>query len=307
MSDILVTGASGFLGGAFIPHLLSQGHTVYGLSRHPPPGSKSLIPLRGNVTEENLGLSYAPSGLNAIYHIAGVLRLGEDRDGSIWETNVTGTKRVIDFCTAHDVEHLYFISTAYTQGRNVYERSKALCEMMVKESKIPKVTIFKPSIVVGTEDHTFHGHVVQYALLVIKVHRRAEIVRRQLEGTILRLSTKPVLRVAGNPQRDLNLIQVDQVAMAMAKIKETGTFWLTHPSPPSVKEVLDGIGEFVRIRISVEPEEFLPMPFESIFNRMSKAFAPYLLGDSFTSDLKDCPPITKDFIRDTIEKTLPRG
>ena len=137
MSNILVTGASGFVGTALIEKLLEKGHRVYGLSRHPPVPDENLIPLEGDILLPDLGLAEVPRGIHAVHHLAAVHRLGEDKDNSIWETNVRGTESVIAFCLKHKIPHLYFCSTAYTHGRNVYERSKALCETMVKESGIP--------------------------------------------------------------------------------------------------------------------------------------------------------------------------
>jgi len=155
---ILVTGASGFVGRALIPKLLAQGHTVYGLSRHPPAAAPNLIPLAGDITQPDLALARVPGDIDIVYHVAGKLKLGKDKDGSIWETNVTGTKNVIAFCRRNNISTLKFVSTAYTQGRNTYEKSKELCELMLSECDIPKVTIFKPSVIMGTEECPDRGH-----------------------------------------------------------------------------------------------------------------------------------------------------
>ncbi|MBA7703486.1 hypothetical protein ES703_112272 [subsurface metagenome] len=163
---ILLTGASGFVGQALIPKLLEKGHKVYGLSRHPPAEAENLIPLVGDITEPNLGLKKVPKDIQSLHHLAGIHSLGQDKEGLIWRTNVDGTKNVVDFAEKHNIPHLLFTSTAYTQGRNVYERSKAFCEWMVKESKIPKVTIFKPSIIMGVEGHFYPGHFAQFVLLL---------------------------------------------------------------------------------------------------------------------------------------------
>jgi len=303
MSNLLITGASGFLGTALVSKLLEKGHRVYGLSRHPPEARERLISLKGDILEPNLGLSKVPKNIRAVHHLAAIHRLGDDKDGSIWNTNVEGTQNVIAFCSKHNIPHLYFTSTAYTSGRNVYERSKALCESIIKMSDIPKVTIFKPSIVMGTKQHFYPGHFSQFVGLVIKIHKRADIVRRKIEGTLRLPIIEPVLRIKANPGGKLNLVSIDAVANAMSEIEKHGTYWLTHPDPPPLEQLVEWVSEFIMVRIKIEPD-FKPSPIETMFEKMATAFVPYLWGDDFKSDLKDCPPVTKEFIQETIINTL---
>lgn len=303
--SLLVTGGSGFLGSALSERLLEKGHRIYSLSRHPPQARENLIPLVGDITEPNLGLKEVPKDIHAVHHLAAVHRLSsQDKDGEIWKTNVEGTKNVIDFCVRHNIGHLYFTSSAYTMGRNVYERTKALCELMIKESDIPKVTIFKPSVVLGTEKNFYPGHVSQFVTLVIKVHQRAEIVRRKIEGTLRLPILEPVLRIRGNPDGTLNVITVDSVVEAMASITKPGIYYLTNPEPPTLKELVDWIGEFILVKLKIEPY-FKATPIEAMFEKLSSAFQPYLLGDDMKSSLREChPKVDKAFIHETIKRTL---
>ena len=303
MSNLLVTGASGFLGSALIPKLLEKGHTVYALSRHPPAEAKNLIPLTGDITLPNLGLGDVPKDIEAVHHLAAIHRLGEDKDGSIWKTNVEGTENVIDYCIGNGISNLKFCSTAYVAGRNNYERSKALCETMVKQSNIPKITIFKPSIIMGTEHHFYPGHFAQFVLLVVKAHQRAEPIRRRIEGSLRLPILEPVFRMKANPEGKLNLVPIDAVAQAMAEIEEPGTYWLTSPNPPTVQQIVEWVGEFVMVKMRIEPH-FKPTPIEAMVAKMVTAFVPYLWGDEFPSDLKDCPPIDREFIHSTIIRSL---
>jgi len=301
--NILVTGASGFVGQVLVRKLLEKGEKVYGLSRHPPEAKENLIPLVGDITQPDLGLEEVPKDIHAIHHLAAIHRLSEDREGSIWRTNVEGTMNVIDLCTKYGVPHLLFTSTAYTQGRNTYERSKAFCEWMITRSGIPKITVFKPSIVMGTKQHFYPGHFSQFVALVIKIHKRADIVRRKIEGKLRLPIIEPVFRIKANPGGKLNLISIDTVADAMAGIDKPGTFWLTHPDPPTLEQLVEWVSEFIMVRIRIE-STFKATPIEVMFEKMATAFIPYLWGDDFKSDLRDCPPITKEFIDETIINTL---
>lgn len=303
MNAVLLTGASGFVGQALIPKLLAKGHKVYGLSRHPPEARENLIPLVGDITEPNLGLGDVPGDIHCVHHLAGIHRLGEDRDGSIWQTNVEGTRNVIDFCERYEIPCLYFTSTAYTQGRNTYEQSKAFCESMVGESRIPRVTIFKPSIIMGTPQHFYPGHFSQFITLVVKVHQRAEVVRRRIEGSLRLPIIEPVFQIRANPGGKLNLISIDDVADAMARIDKPGTYWLTHPNPPTLAQLIEWVGEFIMVRMVIK-DDFHPTPIEAGFQKMTSAFTPYMWGDEFPSDLKRCLPISKEFIHDTIREAF---
>jgi len=300
--EVLVTGASGFLGRALTPKLVARGDTVYGLSRHPPEVSEKLIPLVGDITELNLGLNEVPKGIQAVYHLAAIHHLGKDKDGNIWKTNVVGTSNVIDFCLSHNIPRLYFCSTAFTigSGRNPYEESKILCEKMVHDSGIPHVTIFKPSVVMGTKEHPYPGHFSQFVTLLIKAHGRAELIRRKVEGTLRLPILEPVFRFRGNPGGCLNLVTVDAVAEGISKFKSKGTHWLTNPYPPTLGQLADWISEVIMVRFRIQSNNFHKTPIEAMVAQRASAFEPYLWGDSFPSHLRGHPPITKEFIHETI-------
>ena len=304
---ILLTGASGFVGQALIPKLLEKGHTVYGLSRHPPAQVKNLVPLVGDITQPNLGLEKVPEDIDVVYHLAGIHSLRqEDNDGSIKSTNVDGTQNVLDdLCVHRDIPRLYFASTAYTLGRNPYEKSKMVNEEHIqkyRERQGLKATIFKPSIIMGTEEHPYPGHFSQFVSLVVKIHQRAELIRRKVEGSLRLPIIEPVFRIMGNPQGKLNLVTVDAVAEAMANTDKEGTFWLTNPDPPTLGQLVEWVGEFIMVRMRIEPQ-FKPTPIEAQFMKLANSFAPYLQGDNFPSDLESCT-ITREFIHETINRSL---
>lgn len=303
--NLLLTGASGFLGKALTPKLIARGDTIYGLSRHPPEMYEGLVPLVGDVVKPNLGLTEAPKGIKAVYHLAAIHRLGEDKDGSIWETNVTGTKNVIQFCKDHNIPKLFFCSTAFTVdgGRNTYERSKILCEEMVLHSDIPHVTVYKPPLIMGTKEHPYSGHYSQFVILVIRVHKRVELIRRKLEGTLRLPVLTPGFRIKGDPNGTLNMVTIDDVVDGMYRIRRKGKVWLTHPNPPTLGQLVAWTGEFVLLDMKTLPH-FKPTPIELAFQKLSSAFIPYVYGDHFPSDLKNCLPITKEFIFETMEYAL---
>jgi len=312
MSRILVTGASGYIGKTLVDKLLSQGHTVYGLSRHPPAARKNLIPLEGDITLPNLGLAETGDlkDIAIVYHLAGLhtLRI-EDKDDEIYKTNVEGTRRVLNFCLAHNVPRLEYTSTAYAWPDNPYGRSKDQTEreLGLFQDKV-KVTIWKPSIVMGTLENPYPGHFNLFVSALIKIHQRADLIRRKIEGTLRLPVIEPLFRIKGDPKGKLNLVPIEAVTEALAaepgsSSQKEGIVWLTNPSPPTLGELAEWVSEFILVNVKFVPE-FKATPIEATFAKLMTVFEPYLTGDSFSSDLKTCPPVTKDLIFDNIRAVL---
>ena len=217
-----------------------------------------------------------------------------------------GTQNVIDFCKSSHIPQLYFCSTAYTvgEGRNVYEKSKILCDKLVLESGIPKVVIFKPSIVMGTKEHPYSGHFSQFVSILIRTHKRAELIRRKLEGTLRLPVIEPVFRALGNPDAYLNLVTVDKVVEGMSIARESGIYWLTNPNPPTLSQITEWISDFIMVRFKIQSETFHRTPIEAAINRLTSAFSYYLYGDSFPSHIIEHPLITREFVHMTIINSL---
>ncbi len=316
---ILVTGAAGFLGSRLCDRLASQGEQVFALTRREPvvfvrmhrepvmanEKAGSIVPVRGDILEPELGMAESLE-VSAVYHLAADHRLGADPHGEIWNTNTFGTTHVIKWCEDHGLPHLYLCSTAYSEGnRNPYERSKKLSEDLARCYK-GKLTIFKPSIIMGSGIQ----HFSQFVLAFIRFHRRAEIIRRHLEGTLRLPVIEPVFRLKANPEGRLNLIHVDDVARAMAEIKGEGTYWLTHPHPATLEEITRWVGEFCLVDLKAMPD-FKMMPIEMAFHRLASAFVPYLEGEDFRECLwnynQEAQPVNRESIHAELKRSLEKA
>lgn len=302
----LVTGGSGLLGRALVERLHAQGKTVVSLSRHQAwPPVPEVFYHRGDILQDDLGWNANDKRqIDAVYHVAGMVNLApRDPKGVIWATNVQGTQNVVDFCLRHQVPHLYYVSTAYTSGRNPYEESKAKAEAIAR-SAVSEVTVFKPSILLSVGAQRLE-HFPQFAFTLIRVHRRADLIRRKLEGTLRLPVLEPTFRMKGNPSGRLNLVLLEDVASAMASIKQPGTFWLTNPSPPTMQQVADWLGDVALLKITVSPS-FSATPLEAAFQRLTRALQPYLSGDDdFSSWLRPGQSmITRETIADMVANML---
>lgn len=282
---ILVTGAGGFLGKNLILRLLGRGVKVYGLFRKPPKQHipLHLRPLIGDILKPDLGLEKVPSGVGSVIHCAALLDLGDKHRDEVWEANVVGTENVLGFCQEHHIPRLVFCSTAYTQGRNMYEVSKERGEgdiLAWSKAYGLKVVIFKPSIIIGSAEDPGREQTINHvALTIARVHKRAEIARRKVQDTLALPPIELGLRIRGDPQASLNVIPAELVAEKVINLEnQGGIYYITNPHPPSLQQVADEIGEALGLNIHIL-KEFRPSPVEKLLEKLISPFLPYLQGE----------------------------
>src|SRR5438128_589236 len=117
--NVLVTGATGFLGSNLVHHLVSQGDTVRVLKR--PTSSMALLQdlpievITGDVTDADLLVS-AARGVEGIYHTAAVVSFWRRRRVEQYRVNVDGTRNVIEAAVRCGVRRVVHTSSIATIG-----------------------------------------------------------------------------------------------------------------------------------------------------------------------------------------------
>jgi uncharacterized protein YbjT (DUF2867 family) len=150
---LLLTGATGLVGSALLPRLLSDGQTVRCLVRDP----RRLGPQRVRVQIALGDLADPPSFRNAMRGVDTVVHLAAStRDqprGSIEELAAIATWRMVDAAQRAGVERFVFFSAlgASTHHRARLFRAKALAEQAVRESDMHSIVI-APSLVYAPGD-----------------------------------------------------------------------------------------------------------------------------------------------------------
>lgn len=111
MQRALVTGGSGFLGKAIVKRLLERGWLVSSLSRSPQLELKSLgvNVLQGDIASSRDAL-LACEGMDAVFHVAAKAGIWGSW-GDFFNTNVVGTRTIVEACQACGVPRLVYTST----------------------------------------------------------------------------------------------------------------------------------------------------------------------------------------------------
>ena len=178
---ILVTGATGLIGCHAVAELLSAGHAVRALVRDAEKLGRVLAPLghacrdlaviEGELNDR-AGLMRALGGCTGLLHCAG--RFSPDRADApmLWETNVEGTRYVLEAGRSAGVERAVYVSSILalfppagpsltaadpvTTPAEMYASTKAEAERAARaaQSEMP-LTIVYPAAVQGPHDPTF--------------------------------------------------------------------------------------------------------------------------------------------------------
>ncbi|HQU08448.1 MAG TPA: NAD-dependent epimerase/dehydratase family protein [Opitutales bacterium] len=171
--NILITGASGFIGGALAQHLLQTGHRVTLLLRkaHPALEAQGAQIILGDLAD-TAAINRATAGQEAIMHVASTTAMWGPWD-FFYQTNVVGTHNLLDAAAQASVRYFIYTSSpsvtfkpknifnaderlAYTRSNwSFYAKSKALAEQAVLSrngAKGLRTLALRPHLVWGPGD-----------------------------------------------------------------------------------------------------------------------------------------------------------
>jgi len=181
MNKIAITGASGHLGTALISQLIESTNWEINAqynSQHPPIEHPNVHWIKGDLSKESL--VNLIDGIDYVIHCAAIISITGGQNGRVVDTNVNGTKNVLDTCIRHSIQRLIHVSSTHalqeipldgefnetrpykTASDFAYDYSKAEAEKLVlravENGEIDAV-IVRPSAMIGPPDfkHSLMG------------------------------------------------------------------------------------------------------------------------------------------------------
>ena len=171
---IVVTGASGLVGGNLVRALLQQGRPVRALVHrdHRALDGLDVETVSADLTDPS-SLHKAFRGAEIVYHLASSISISMGNWNELERVNVTGTRNVIEACLGNNVRRLLYFGSIHAyehapfdqpmdEDRTLltgdhhppYERSKALAEMETRRSldRGLDAVILIPTAIVGPFD-----------------------------------------------------------------------------------------------------------------------------------------------------------
>jgi thioester reductase-like protein len=288
---VFLTGATGLLGRYLLRDLLASGHRVAVLLRDSAAGSASerlaqlqafseqslgrRLPrptlLTGDLNAAGLGLGPAQRHwlarhARAVIHSAAYVAYHPTPGGEPWETNVHGTRRLLEVSRSLGLTEVHHLSTAFVCGDrrgvagedeldcgggpgNAYEQSKSAAEQLVRRFDGIRATVYRPSVVVGDSRtgytstyHHFYRFLELADRLSVQPDGAGEGGRRQ----------RLAVRLPLTGEETQNLVTVDWVSRALVELLQQPawhgrTFHLVARRPVHLREVTSLIEELFQL------------------------------------------------------------
>jgi len=126
ISNILVTGGTGFVGAYIIKELVQQGFSVRAIKRSAAQLPEFIEPaifdkvewVEGDILDV-IALEDAMQGIDAVIHSAAIVSFSKKERSNMYHVNIEGTKNVVNTALENNVPRIVYISSVAAIGRKL--------------------------------------------------------------------------------------------------------------------------------------------------------------------------------------------
>ncbi|MCP4537254.1 MAG: NAD-dependent epimerase/dehydratase family protein [Chloroflexi bacterium] len=292
MMRVLVTGATGFIGGSLAHYLMAQGHRVRALVRRDSPSlaEAGIELLQGDVTDPE-SAQVAMQGIEVVFHLAAVRDVWGTPELIYRQVNVEGTQHLLDAAAKAGVGRFIYCSSvgvarypgnldadetlpfSVPMSQVFYHRTKAQAEQMAldyaRTGRVPAVVV-RPVITYGPDDEW--GMVTRLVMMLA-------------QGQFI-----PI----GNGRNHVDLAYVDDLVTGMHQALERAAvgkvYILSGTSPIRMRVLIDKICALLG---RPSPRIYIPAPIARTTGWGMETL--YRLGGRLSLDLNGKQPlVTRD-------------
>ncbi|MQF69003.1 NAD-dependent epimerase/dehydratase family protein [SAR202 cluster bacterium AD-804-J14_MRT_500m] len=241
---ILVTGATGFIGGNLVRALNNRGYHVRAMVR-PKSDTSALDSMKvervfGDLTDQP-SITRAVTGCDALFHCGALYSFWNPRPQEMYRTNVDGTKMILEEALKAGVNKVVYTSTVSTIGMPEYglgtEDMEAITQDMVGHYKRSKLLAEREALDMN-----------QKGLPVVVVNPTAPVGPWDIKPTPTGAIILDFLRkkIPAYINTGMNLVDVEDVALGhiLALEKgEAGERYILGNRNMTLKEIFDSLAD----------------------------------------------------------------
>lgn len=252
MKKVLVTGATGFLGKYVVEELVEHGYQVRAFGRNRAIGQSlvnaSVTFIQGDLTNQE-DLTKACQEMDMVVH-AGALSTVWGPWEDFYQTNVLGTKYVLEACREANIERLVYVSSP-----SIYAAPRD--QLDIKESDAPQENSLNNYIRSKLASEKLFKDYPDVSSVILRPRGLFGIGDTSILPRVLNLSQKIGIPLIGDGRQLMDMTCVENVALAIRLALETPqaageVYNITNGEPRAfrnlIEETLRGLGYPIRYR-----------------------------------------------------------
>ena len=252
MKKVLVTGATGFLGKYVVEELVEHGYQVRAFGRNRAIGQSlvnaSVTFIQGDLTNQE-DLTKACQEMDMVVH-AGALSTVWGPWEDFYQTNVLGTKYVLEACREAKIERLVYVSSP-----SIYAAPRD--QLDIKESDAPQENRLNNYIRSKLASEKLFKDYPDVSSVILRPRGLFGIGDTSILPRVLNLSQKIGIPLIGDGRQLMDMTCVENVALAIRLALETPqaageVYNITNGEPRAfrnlIEETLRGLGYPIHYR-----------------------------------------------------------